>query len=138
MRVKSPLRGLLHDCAGSQLRDLNFTKPLASCTNIKHFQHQQPGDARQMFKKSYLLICALPLIAACQDISGTTASASNQFIAEVPEGVTSIAAAGQDLTALKVDPIDGCYTYHHVGPVEDTMLPLRAKNGRPICTRASS
>ena len=138
MRVKSPLGGLLHDCAGSQLRDLNFTKPLASCTDIKHFQRQQPGDARHMFKKSYLLICALPLIAACQDISGTTASASNQFIAEVPEGATSIAAAGQDLTALKIDPIDGCYTYRHVGPVEDTMLPLRAKNGRPICTRASS
>lgn len=138
MRVKSPQGGLLHDCGGSQLRDLNFTKPLASCTNIKHFQRKHSGDMRHMFKKSYLLICALPLIAACQDISGTTASASNQFIAEVPEGVTSIAAAGQDLTALRVDPIDGCYTYRHVGPVEDTMLPLRARNGRPICTRSAS
>lgn len=91
-----------------------------------------------MKKTSLLLICAVPLIAACQDISGATTSAPTQFIAEVPEGVLSIAAGGQDLTALKVDPVDGCYTYRHVGPVEDTMLPLRAKNGRPICTRAAS
>ncbi len=91
-----------------------------------------------MKKTSLILICAVPLIAACQDINGATFSAPNQFIAEVPEGVTSIAAGGQNLAALKIDPVDGCYTYQHVGPVEDTMLPLRAKNGRPICTRAPS
>lgn len=85
-----------------------------------------------------ILICALPLLAACQDINGATSSAPNQFIGEVPESVMSIAAGGQNLAALQIDPVDGCYTYQHVGPVESTMLPLRAKNGRPICTRAAS
>ncbi len=81
--------------------------------------------------------CAVVMLSACVETTGTSANAPTQFISEVPEGVLSIAAAGQDLTALKIDPIDGCYTYRHIGPVETTMLPLRASNGRPICTRAS-
>lgn len=86
-------------------------------------------------KKTFALIALAPLfLAACVTTDGTTPAA---FIEEVPEGVLSIAAAGQDMTALRIDPVDGCYTYRHIGPVETTMLPLRAKNGRPICTRAS-
>ncbi|MGH1578473.1 hypothetical protein [Planktotalea sp.] len=91
-----------------------------------------------MKTKHILLICALPALAACQTVNSAANTGPSQFIAEVPEGVTSIAAAGQDLSALKIDPIDGCYTYRHIGPVETTMLPLRASNGRPICTRAPS
>lgn len=77
------------------------------------------------------------MLSGCVEMEGSTGAAPSQFIENVPEGVLSIAAAGQDVTAMKIDPIDGCYTYRHVGPVETTMLPLRAKNGRPICTRAS-
>lgn len=85
-----------------------------------------------------VMIAAAFLVSGCEDPNGASAKGPASFIENVPEGVLSIAAAGQDLTALKIDPIDGCYTYRHIGPVETTMLPLRAKNGRPICTRAAS
>ena len=91
-----------------------------------------------MKKMIALLACSTVLLGACVDSASMSASAPSQFISEVPEGVLSIAAGGQDLTALNVDPVDGCYVYRHVGPVETTMLPLRASNGRPICTRADS
>lgn len=91
------------------------------------------------FRMNKLIIAmggaAFALSGCVETTTGSTGAP--QFIQEVPEGVLSIAAGGQDLTALRIDPIDGCYTYRHVGPVETTMLPLRAKNGRPICTRAS-
>lgn len=87
-----------------------------------------------MKKTIVLMACASGLLSACVETTGTT----TPFIAEVPEAVSSIAAGGQNLNALRIDPIDGCYTYQHVGPVETTFLPLRAKNGRPICTRAAS
>lgn len=77
------------------------------------------------------------LLSGCVETVGTTGVVPSQFIENVPERVLEIAAAGQDVSAMKIDPLDGCYTYRHVGPVETTMLPLRAKNGRPICTRAS-
>ncbi|WP_293446727.1 lipoprotein [Planktotalea sp.] len=88
-------------------------------------------------KKMIFVLGAASLLAACQDVTATSTSKAIPFIAEVPEGVTSIAAPGQNLTALRIDPVDGCYTFQHVGPVETTFLPLRANNGRPICTRAS-
>jgi hypothetical protein len=88
-------------------------------------------------KKTIFILGAASLLAACQDITSTSTTTSMPFIAEVPESVTSIAAPRQNLAALRIDPADGCYTFQHVGPVETTFLPLRAKNGRPICTRAS-
>ncbi|MGB7318366.1 MAG: hypothetical protein WBC85_10415 [Planktotalea sp.] len=91
-----------------------------------------------MKKMIVLMAGVTAMLSGCVETTGTSASAPTQFISEVPEGVLSIAAAGQDLSALKIDPVDGCYTYRHVGPVETTMLPLRASNGRPICTRAAS
>ena len=96
---------------------------------------EKVGDSL-MKKMIALMGCAVISLSACVETTGG-ANGPTQFISEVPEGVLSIAAEGQDLTALKVDPIDGCYTYRHIGPVETTMLPLRASNGRPICTRAS-
>ncbi|MEP5152254.1 hypothetical protein [Planktotalea sp.] len=89
-----------------------------------------------MKKTIALMGCAAALLSACQ--STTQVSEASPFITEVPEGVLSIAAAGQDLTALQIDPIDGCYTYRHIGPVETTFLPLRSSDGRPICSRAAS
>ncbi|MFD2855951.1 hypothetical protein ACFSZS_15885 [Seohaeicola zhoushanensis] len=46
-----------------------------------------------------------------------------------------MAAPGQDLQDVRVFPEDGCYWYRYVGPVETTYLPLRTRDGRPICTR---
>ena len=90
-----------------------------------------------MKKMIVIFGCAAFLLSACEEIDGASTNAPMPFIAELPEGVTSIAAQGQDLTAVRIDPIDGCYTYRHIGPVETTFLPLRAANGRPICSRAS-
>lgn len=77
------------------------------------------------------------LLSACATVDPSIDAAS-PFIAELPEGVSSIAAPSQNLTAVRIDPIDGCYVYQHVGPVETTLLPLRAANGRPICGRSQS
>jgi len=52
----------------------------------------------------------------------------------VPEAVAALAAPGQDLQTARVLPEDGCYWYEHVGPVETTLLPLRAKGGGRICS----
>ena len=75
------------------------------------------------------------LLASCGEIQSGGSNSSDQFIAELPEGVLAIAAPFQDLKAVKIDPLDGCYVYRHIGKVETTFLPLRAQNGRPICTR---
>ncbi len=50
----------------------------------------------------------------------------------------ALADPKQDLNAVKVDPVDGCLVYRHVGPVETTFLPLRSREGRPICTRPAA
>ena len=81
--------------------------------------------------------CAALLGAACVDGQSTSNGATDGFFAQLPEGVLAIAATNQDLTAVRIDPTDGCYVYRHVGPVETTFLPLRATNGRPICSRAA-
>ncbi len=56
------------------------------------------------------------------------------FMSPVPEAVAQMAAPYQDLTAVRLDPANGCFVYRHAGPVETTMLPLRTQDGRPICT----
>lgn len=53
----------------------------------------------------------------------------------LPDDVLTMAAPGQDLQDVRVFPEDGCYWYRYVGPVETTYLPLRTRDGRPICTR---
>ncbi len=76
----------------------------------------------------------IPLIlAACATTNNTT---KDGFIAVLPEALLTIVAPGQDLTAVRINPTDGCYVYRHAGPVETTFLPLRAKRGGPICTQA--
>lgn len=84
--------------------------------------------------KSLALVALAPFaLAACMPADSGTTDAG--FVQEIPERVAAIAAGGQDMTAVRLDPVDGCYSYRYVGPVETTFLPLRAKNGRPICTR---
>ncbi|MCB1368903.1 MAG: hypothetical protein KDK00_14145 [Rhodobacteraceae bacterium] len=74
-------------------------------------------------------------LAACEPYETTGTDPSDQFIKALPEGVLAIAAPKQDLTAVRIDPSDGCYVYRYVGPVETTFLPLRTLNGSPICSR---
>lgn len=86
-----------------------------------------------MMKPAGIFTASMLLVASCTEMQ--TGSGASGYMKVVPEGVLEIAAPNQDLTAVKIDPIDGCYVYRHIGPVETTLLPLRAKNGRPICTR---
>ncbi len=83
-----------------------------------------------------LLGCTTLLLAACEEFDGGSSGASSQFI-ELPEGVLAIAAPYQDLKAVRIDPTSGCYIYRHAGPVETTFLPLRSREGRPICSQQS-
>ena len=87
-------------------------------------------------RKSVLVLACVPIVLAACEGTATSGGPTGPFIRELPEPVVALAAPYQDLTAVKIDPADGCYVYRHVGPVETTFLPLRAKNGRPICTRA--
>ena len=79
-------------------------------------------------------VLALGFSAAC-NASATGTDGTTGFLAEVPEGVLAIAAPWQNLDAVVLRPEDGCYWYQHRGPVETTLLPLRTRDGRPICTR---
>ncbi len=83
----------------------------------------------------WIVGCAPLLVAACGDLQSASGSPADGLFNELPEGVLAIAATNQDLTAVRIDPTDGCYVYRYVGPVETTFLPLRAVNGRPICSR---
>lgn len=90
-----------------------------------------------MKKKFFLSVGVLTLLSACVGVQSSNSSPSDGFIKELPEGVLSIVAPYQDLSAVRIDPIDGCFVYRHNGPVETTFLPLRSVNGRPICTRSA-
>ncbi len=73
------------------------------------------------------------LISAC---STTPPPPDDGTLAELPEEVAAIADPAQDLSVVRIDPVDGCYWYQYRGPVETTFLPLRTSEGRAICTRA--
>lgn len=74
------------------------------------------------------------LLSSCTDNPNTDVAASDAFIDELPGGVLAIAAPYQDLNTVRIDPLDGCYVYQHAGQVETTFIPLRTRNGSPICT----
>ncbi len=84
-------------------------------------------------QRSAIVWIAAPLVLAACEM--TTGANSDGFIEELPEGVLAVAAPYQDLTAVRLDEASGCYVYRHVGVVETTYLPLRTREGRPICTR---
>ncbi|MGV6811812.1 MAG: hypothetical protein ACWA47_06170 [Brevirhabdus sp.] len=77
---------------------------------------------------------ALLALAACDTTGG--ADPETGFLREPPEKLLEIAAPGQDLSRITLDPADGCFWYRYDGPVEVTMLPVLTREGRPICTRA--
>ncbi|WP_272007940.1 hypothetical protein [Roseovarius sp. ZX-A-9] len=85
------------------------------------------------FKISLSLVSVLAL-GACME-AGT--SASTEPVVKLPESIVEMAAPGQDLATVRVQP-DGCLWYRYAGPVETTMLPLRTTDGRPICTKVAS
>lgn len=70
------------------------------------------------------------LLGAC----GATVESANDDPETVPEAVIALAAPDQDVQTARLRSEDGCYWYQHAGPVETTLLPLRAVDGRPICT----
>lgn len=81
--------------------------------------------------KYVLLVGGLLALAGCE-----TPVTTEGYLQELPEGLTEVVAPNQNLATVQINPEDGCYWYRHDGPVETTMLPLRANNGRPICTKA--
>ncbi|WP_113910497.1 hypothetical protein [Roseovarius dicentrarchi] len=83
----------------------------------------------------WLLGCAPFLLAACEEIEGTSAATSERFITDLPPSLRELAAPYQDLSAVRLDPASGCYVYRYRGPVETTMLPLRTTDGRPLCVK---
>lgn len=89
-----------------------------------------------MNTRVWVMGCAALLVAACDEFPIATGGSETGYVRELPEGVLAIAAPNQDLTAVRVDPTDGCYVYRYKGPVETTFLPLRTVDGRPICARA--
>ncbi|MEM8653536.1 MAG: hypothetical protein AAGF36_02230 [Pseudomonadota bacterium] len=90
-----------------------------------------------MTRTAAMLAAAAVILAACDE---TTQSGGDggPFINPLPDRIVALADPRQDLTAVKVDPVDGCLVYRYVGPVETTFLPLRSKEGRPICTRPAA
>ena len=83
---------------------------------------------------TYVIGAALLVVAGCT-VPATGPQGASTRIGNLPEGVVSIAAPNQDLTTARLLPEDGCYWYQHNGPVETTLVPLRAVGGNPICTK---
>ncbi|MEL6465246.1 MAG: hypothetical protein AAFQ58_09780 [Pseudomonadota bacterium] len=90
-----------------------------------------------MRRPATVLAAAAVTLAACDETTQSN-GAGGPFITPLPERIVALADPRQDLTAVKVDPADGCLVYRYVGPVETTFLPLRSKEGRPICTRPTA
>lgn len=80
---------------------------------------------------------ALVALGACDVEIGTTGDGGQAYIRELPEGVVAIAAPFQNLEKVVLLPEDNCYWYSHAGPVETTLLPLRTREGRPICVQTA-
>lgn len=90
-----------------------------------------------MKTKTILALALLPLGLAACDVPMTPAASGPQgSSAGVPERIAELAAPGQNLNTVRINELDGCYEYQYFGPVETTYLPLRTRDGRPICTRA--
>lgn len=85
-----------------------------------------------MQKRTGLIIAAIPLLAGCA-VPAMEPATSRYDVGNVPEQVASLAAPGQDLSTARLVAEDNCYWYVHNGPVETTLVPLRAAGGNPIC-----
>jgi hypothetical protein len=79
-----------------------------------------------------------PIILAILVVSGCTVPKPNNDdnlykIGNIPDTVRALTAPGQDLASARLLKEDDCYWYAHSGPVETTLVPLRAVGGSPIC-----
>ncbi|MDB6182581.1 hypothetical protein [Paracoccus fistulariae] len=82
---------------------------------------------------------ALTLLIAAGCTAPTTQKAADaESPYPIPNEVVAIAGPNQDLTTARLDPSDDCYWYYHAGPVETTLVPLRAANGNQICNARPS
>lgn len=83
---------------------------------------------------------AVLALSACVTPDGTAVNVDPnlQKRATLPADVAAKVAAGQDTSDIRVDARDGCLMYHHKGPVETTYIPLRNKQGRPICVKTEA
>lgn len=75
---------------------------------------------------------ALPLALLALDACAAPEAGPGR---QLPKAVRAAAAPFQDLASAELRAEDGCYWYRHAGPVETTWLPLRTREGRPICAR---
>ena len=88
-----------------------------------------------MWKTKLLTLATTLVVAGC---SLPAVERDRDEIGNVPDQVIAMAAPGQDLSSARLVPEDGCYWYSHRGPVETTLIPLRAVGGGPICTAPKS
>jgi hypothetical protein len=103
------------------------------------WQHTKPraNEAREAamqtkYRNCSLVIIASALLASC-GITNTEGQNDRYEIGNIPENVVAMAAPDQDLSTARLQSEDDCYWYMHAGPVETTLVPLRATGGRPIC-----
>lgn len=89
--------------------------------------------------RSLCLIAVLSALAGCGGTPLPPVPAEPSFFLEtVPPEVVMMADPYQDLQAVRLKPEDNCYWYQHEGPVEATLLPLRTREGRPICLQRAA
>ncbi|WP_259400489.1 hypothetical protein [Roseovarius sp. SCSIO 43702] len=83
-----------------------------------------------------MILAAVLAVGACAE--PMNGASDTGVIQPLPEEVARIAAPNQDLASARLLD-DGCYWYSYSGPVETTLLPLRARGGGQICggTRAA-
>lgn len=89
---------------------------------------------KTIFSGRNLVFGGIALLAGCATPGGRV-NPDTGFIAELPEAVLKIADPSQNLAAVRLNPEDSCYWYRYDGPIETTMLPLRTREGRPICVQ---
>lgn len=84
-----------------------------------------------------ITLLILPVaLAACAEAPRWDEAKPDGTLAVVPDAVLSLAAPNQNLNAVKLDPATNCFWYLHIGPVEDTFLPLVTSGGNAICAPA--
>lgn len=79
-----------------------------------------------------LALGSVLLLSACVE---TVPESTSPYFEELPEGLAEVADPRQNLSQVLILPEDNCYWYAHTNAVETTYLPLRTRDGRPICSQ---
>jgi len=93
------------------------------------------GESRGLRRchwKRAAFLAVMSFVGGCTAAQAPMDASSRSNV--IPENVVAIAAPYQDVSTARILPQDGCYWYLHSGPVETTLVPLRTREGRPICT----